>query len=167
MGTTSTAAAAGKPARVHAARPRHAGKASDQRRADLAAIHAAAKKLGMDTTDKSPASVYRTVVFTAGKEGKHSAAELSPAGRRRVVAYLQRQLNPGSVPHSDGPMAGMIDRLWRQLGQMGALDDPTPQGLNKFLRSTQGVDSLRFLTGMQGSKVVEALKAWKARAGKV
>ena len=58
----------------------------------LAAIHAAAAKLGMDTADRSPTSTYRTVLQRQG--GKLSAADLDQAGRKRVLAYLLRLSNP-------------------------------------------------------------------------
>lgn len=139
---------------------------ADQRRRDLAAIHAAAAKLGLDTADKSPGSTYRTIVATAGAEGTCSAAGLSPAGRRRVLVYLLRQANPESNAHPDGWQAGKITRLWAELAAMGALDDPTPRGLGRFLAATAGVEALRFLTAASGSRVIEALKAWRERAAR-
>lgn len=137
---------------------------ADQRRRDLAAIHAAAAKLGLDTADKSPASTYRTIVATAGAEGTSSAANLSPEGRRRVLAYLLRQANPQSNAHPHGWQAGKINRLWAELGQLGALNEPGEASLLRFVKATAGVDSLRFLTAASGSRVIEALKAWRDRA---
>lgn len=127
-----------------------------ERRRELAAIHAAAAKLGMDTADKSPETPYRTILLAQG--GKTSAADLSPIGRRRVLAYLLRQQGPLS-------QAELIEALWSQLGKAGALEDPTPAGLAKFLKARHGVDSPRWLTAIQASQVIEALKAWKARKG--
>lgn len=104
--------------------------ATDRRR-ELAAIHAAAASLGMDTADKSPDSVYRTVLRT--QAGVSSAADLDAEGRRKVRAYLQRQLR-----NAQPGQAGKIDSLWRRLGTAGALRDPTPAGLQALCRAHAG-----------------------------
>ncbi len=136
---------------------------TEQRRRDLAAIHAAAAKLGMDTADKSPASVYRTMLQAQG--GATSAATMSADKRRRVLAYLLGQAygKPSSMAHPDGWQAAKIVALWADLGAAGKLRDPSEEGLSVFIHHTQGVDSLRWLTAVKASQVIEALKAWKAR----
>ncbi len=150
---------------------RHAGSQADARRRDLAAIHAAAATLGMDTADRDPSTPYRTVVRVQGREDVTSAAELTAAGRRRVLAYLLEQgrlagrgappPRPRTVPASQ---LDVIRGLWAQLGTAGALRDPSAEGLTAFVKRTTGVDAPRWLTAAQGSRVIEALKAWLARA---
>ena len=135
--------------------------AADKRRRDLAAIHAAAAKAGMDTADRNPASEYRTMLQAQG--GATSAADLSADGRRRVLAYLQRLVNPGTKPARVGSMQENIERRWRQLGECGAIADASPESLSRFVHRMAGVDNLRWVTAMQGAKIIEALKAMQAR----
>lgn len=135
--------------------------AADDRRRELAAIHAAATKLGMDTADRNPASTYRTML--QAQAGVTSAADLDQAGRRRVRTYLMRLANPTPDTAPGARQQALIQRLWQQLGQAGALDDPTPAGLAAFIRRMHGVDSARWLTAIQGGTIIEALKAWKDR----
>lgn len=61
--------------------------ANDTRRAELAKIHIAAKRLGMDATDKNPNSDYRSMLWAVARV--HSAADLDEAGRRRVLDHLK------------------------------------------------------------------------------
>lgn len=133
--------------------------AADMRRRDLAAIHAAAAAAGLDTADKDPSSTYRTVLFTQGREGKYSAADLSPEGRRRVLLYLIK-LTKG--PQSSG-MGGKVEALWAALGKAGKLRDPSAEGLAEFITRRHGVQSVRWLTAIQAAQVIEAFKAWLAR----
>lgn len=127
---------------------------AEDRKRKLAAIHAAAAALGMDTADKDPGSVYRTMLRAQG--GVSSAADLSADGRRRVLAYLLQQ--------SSGGQAGLIKRLWAELGAAGKLRNPTARGLDEFILKTQGVASASWLTTAKANQVIEALKAWKVRA---
>lgn len=135
---------------------------ADDRKRQLAAIHAAAAKLGLDTADKSPSSEYRTLLQAQG--GTTSAADLSEAGRKKVLAYLLRLSNPAKVmAHKDGWQVAKIEALWAELGAAGALRDPSAVGLQAFVYGRFKVNAARWLTAVQASQVIEALKAWKAR----
>ena len=130
---------------------------------DLAAIHAAAAKLGLDTADKDPGSAYRTILRVQGG-GKASAADMTDAERRHVLAYLIRlQGQPKKKADPDGFQAAKAKALWSELAQTGALKDPTEAGLKAFVKARFGVDSLRFMTALQASQLIEALKGWLAR----
>lgn len=131
----------------------------DDRRRQLAAIHAAAAKLGMDTSDRSPSSEYRSMLAAQG--GVVSAADLDEAGRRRVLRHLLR--STGTKPPRDGWQAEKMRRLWSELGQAGKLADPSERGLNAFVKSQTGMASPRFLPSRDANRVIEALKAWLAR----
>lgn len=138
---------------------------SAARRADLAAIHALAHGLGMDTSDKNPDCDYRALLKQVG--GCHSAADMSPAQRRLVLRHFGRMnsVRPGK-PGTDlrkVTQTEFVARLWNKLGRLGALDKPTPAGLDHFVKTMTGIDSVRFLDTAQGNKVVEALKAWIKR----
>lgn len=136
----------------------------EQRRRDLAAIHAAASSLGLDTSDKSPSSAYRTIVLVQGGEGVSSAAALTAAGRRRVRSYLEQQLGGAGDARRAMSQREWIEQLWRRLGEAGALRDPSPGGLARFVQREHGVDAVEWLSGAQASQVIEALKAWLARS---
>lgn len=135
--------------------------ASDRRR-ELSAIHAAAAQLGMDTSDPSPGSEYRALLARLA-DGKTSAADLDARQRQAVIRELQHLLGRRGQRPADGWHAEHIRRLWAQLGQAGALDDPSERGLMKFVKNQVGRDALRFLSTREGNRIVEALKAWLAR----
>lgn len=146
-----------RPVPVTAAQPARAT-FDPQRARDIAAIHAAAHALGMDTADKSHGSDYRTMLRIQG--GKPSAADLSAPGRRKVLAYLAKL--QGKRPSMT--QAEFITELWRRLGEAGALTDRSPLGLDAWIKGQVGVDSLRFIDTAKGNRLVEALKSWLARA---
>lgn len=117
-----------------------------------------AHKLGMDTADKSEASEYRAMLQAVG--GKPSTTAMDATGLGRVIRHLTRVTGGG--PRSMTPRE-YIELLWRQLGDVGKLDEPGPGGLAKFLHSQVGVHLPSALTGRQAARVIEALKAWRAR----
>lgn len=129
------------------------------RRADLAAIHAAAHALGIDHSDPNPEGEYRSMLKRVG--GHHSAADMTPEQRdavKRHLAGLQKRVGQGMS------QADYVLLLWKQLGELGALKDPSPAGLRGFLESHGKVSHVRMMGPAQGNKVVEALKAWLQRA---
>lgn len=134
------------------------------RRRSIAAIHAAASKLGLDTADKNPDSDYRSMLQAVG--GKTSTTEMDEAALARVVKHLMRTLNPNGqqAKPKDGWHAERMRKLWAELGQLGALKDPSDLGLVRFVESQVQVSALRFLNTQQGNRIVEALKAWLTRA---
>lgn len=117
----------------------------------------------MDTADKNPDSDYRAMLRAVG--GKTSTTEMDDGTLARVVKHLMRALNPnGNQPKpKDGWHAERMRKLWAELGQLGALKDPSEQGLSRFVESQVHVSALRFLNTQQGNRIVETLKAWLAR----
>lgn len=136
---------------------------SNDRRRAIASIHASAKRLGMDTADKNPASDYRTMLKAIG--GELSTTDMDQPALDRVVKHLMRTLNFGGnkAKPKDGWHAEKIRKLWAELGQFGVLHDPTEQGLSRFVEGQVHVSALRFLTSHQANRITEALKAWIAR----
>lgn len=130
-----------------------------ERRRKIAAIHAAAAKLGMDTADKNPGSEYRKMLQSIG--GETSAADLSADGLRKVLRHLMRAQGLPEQPR--GP-AGLIARLWRELHAAGAIDDPSDAAQVTFVKRMTGVEHAKWLDGRQANIVIEALKAMRARA---
>lgn len=144
--------------------PTRASMSVTTRRADLAAIHAAATALGMDVNDKNPQSEYRSLLLKVG--GHLSAADMSPEQRQAVKKHLQalqRREGQGTMSQAD-----FVLLLWKQLGEAGALTDPSATGLASFLQKHGAASHPRLMGPAQGSKAIEALKAWlqRARAGK-
>ena len=81
----------------------------DDRRADLARVHILAESLGMDTTDKHPASEYRSTLYavggpTAKRDGEISAAFLDHVGRRRVCAHLAQLARARGIKQQAPPI---------------------------------------------------------------
>lgn len=79
----------------------------DSRQRELAAIHLRAKELGLDTADKNPASEYRSILWSIGRQ--HSAADLDQAGRLAVLDHLKARKRrevpapAGAVDHGAKP----------------------------------------------------------------
>lgn len=132
-----------------------------KRRRDLAAIHAAAAKLGLDTADTNPRSDYRTMLQTIG--GAASAADLSADGRRKVLIHLLKAQGV-QIHTATGGHAGRIERLWQQLHEAGATGDGSEAALHAFVGRMTGVSHPKWLDTRQGNVVIEALKSWLKRA---
>lgn len=64
----------------------------------------------------------------------------------------------------DGWQADKIRRLWADLAAAGALQDGGDRALDAFVARMTGVSALRFMAAKDGTRVVEALKSWLARA---
>jgi phage gp16-like protein len=114
----------------------------------------------MDTADRDPTTPYRTLLKAQG--GHSSAADLTADGHRRVLAELARLAGKPAKP-KHGWQADKIARLWRQLGELGALKQPDEAGLNAFVLAKTGVAAPRFLRTQQANRMIETLKAWLAR----
>jgi len=63
------------------------------------------------------------------------------------------------------PLARKARALWLALYQLGEVSEPSEAALNAFCRRQVGVDSLAWLAPETGFRLIEALKAWCARAG--
>lgn len=127
----------------------------------IASIHASAIKLGMDTADKSPHSDYRAMLQATA--GEASTTQMDIGGLRAVQRHLLKTLGAGKLKPKDGWHAEKMRALWAELGAMHALTEPSEEGLRRFVQAQTGMAALRFLSGRDGNRVVEALKAWVAR----
>lgn len=136
----------------------------DERRRCTISIHASAHKLGMDTADKSPHSDYRAMLQSIG--GTASTKTMDLGGLRRVQKHLLQTLNAKSQKPKDGWHAEKMRQLWAELANLGALRDPSEEGLRLFVQKQTGLAALRFLSSGEGNRVVEALKSWVKRVSK-
>lgn len=130
------------------------------RRAELAKIHCAAKELGLD--DETYRAMLRKLT------GHNSAAKLDKRQRGAVLDEMRRlgfrppqTLNLDQRPGE--PQERLALALWRDLGELGVLDDPSEAGLRRFAKRTCGIDSLKWADALAMNKVIEGLKAWRAR----
>jgi hypothetical protein len=97
--------------------------------------------------------------------GHDSAAGMGTRDFNRCLDDLKaRKLwKPKKRAVSDKADIRLVFALWGELGRMGALRDPSPAALRAFCRRMARVDDPEWLTGEQAQKIIEALKAWKAR----
>ena len=137
-----------------------------RRRSELAKIHLARKRLGLDD------ETYRTVVARVCG-GKTSAGDLDQGERGKLLDEFKRLgfIEAGSYTTSIAdfddrePQARLIRCLWADLKAVGALHDSSEQALADFIRRATKVDSIRWLTAQQANVVIESLKQWKERIG--
>lgn len=133
-----------------------------RRNAELAAIHIAAKRLGLDE------QTYRDFLFRVA--GRRSAAELDQAGRTLVIEELQRfgfKRTPADEKRSkriaDNSQLGMIYGLWKQLRYAGALKDASERHLSAFVKKMTGIERAEWLAPEEAIAVIEGLKKWRDR----
>jgi phage gp16-like protein len=139
------------------------------RNALIAKIKVGQKQLGMDD------DTYRD--FLEKVTGKRSAAKLSIAALELVVNNMKeagfkpiKRTAPkraGTRPMADGEYARKIRALWISLYHLGIVADPTEAALATYVKRQTKVDALQFLTGQKADRVIESLKKWAKRAGKV
>lgn len=143
------------------------------RRNDLAMIHMAAARLGLDTADKNESSEYRALMFSATR--KHSSVALDFAGRKRFLDTLNGLLAArglekvgGKQPRklADDPQSRKIRALWLELHAAGKVRNPSESALAAFVKRQTGRDALQWLNGREASAVIEDMKKWLARPTK-
>ncbi|MEW8070246.1 MAG: regulatory protein GemA [Candidatus Thiodiazotropha sp.] len=139
------------------------------RKADLAKIHIGAKALGMDPSDKNPASEYRSMLWNVAKV--HSSAKLDFAGREAVIRHLKSR---GWEPESKGRssrQARLIYRIWNKLADAEVVHHR--DGLKSWIQANTksehpqgtGWQLPEFLPKKVRSRVIEQLKGWAKREG--
>ena len=150
-------------------KPREKGRVIERdgaRKSDLAAIHIAKARLGLD--DDS----YRDLVATVCA-GVRSSAQLDYTGRKRLLSHLQACL----VAHGKGQQTSRVIRgtlsqkqskmwaLWMALADAGFVTSRTMAALEAFATRQTGVDRLQWLNGHQEDLVIDSLKAWLKSRG--
>jgi phage gp16-like protein len=125
------------------------------RRRQIAQVQIARKALGMDET------TYRAVLARVTGHDSLTACDL--AALERAVAEMRRL---GWEPTGKRPLARQahvrkVYAIWTSMA--GLVDDPSQDALRAFVVRQTGVTSPEWLDGVQANKVVEGLKAWRAR----
>jgi hypothetical protein len=132
----------------------------ERRRAELAAIHVKAAQLGIVGAGSRE--------FLRGITGKDSAASLDARQRGEVLDRLRAlgarsHRTTGNEGRPGEPQERLAIALWRNLGELGVLDDPSDNGLRKFAAKLTAVDRVEWCDARQMNQIIEALKSWKRR----
>lgn len=134
-------------------------------------IHGGCRKLGLD--DDARRGMYLRLVK------KDSLSDMSEPEMRLVVNELRRLGYKPDAPKAsgregkpalDGKYLPKMRALWIALWNMGEVKDRRDSALEAFAlgRQVPHLDGVRFIHRAEdGQSVVEALKAWLARAGVV
>lgn len=125
------------------------------RRSMIAKLHMARKDLAL--TEDS----YRDVLERVA--GKRSAAELRDAQLHAVLAEFKR-LGWDAKPaarRAGQPHQRMIYAIWQDIAPL--IEDGSREALRKFCRHQVGVEVPDFMDSAKANRVIEALKAWRAR----
>lgn len=128
------------------------------RKGELAQIHIAKTELGLDD------DTYRTMLWSVGRV--KSAKDLDWRGRKAVLDHLKgcgfkvRKKTPAGQNRQDW----LIWNLWQQLFAAGLVKDGSEKALLSFVSRQTGVSRLEWLSSQQSARMIEALKAWLARA---
>lgn len=142
---------------------------------DLAAIHIAQKALHMSKDDAE--QLKRDVI------GKASAADMTAAERRKLLAHLSslqaqakprpagRQLDLDRPAVQRSPDDWQDERwakarvLWGKLAYTGHVRTDTDGALMAYVARQTKVEHWRFCNTFQINNVIESLKRWCQRAG--
>lgn len=140
----------------------HIGRgADDQRRALLATVHIAVKKLAMHDDD------YRALLVRV--TGTNSAKACDRRQLAAVVAEFERlgfdRAARAPSSRATHPVAKKARALWISLYQLGAIGDASEAGLETFGQRQLGVERLQWADQSEGFRLIEALKAMAQRAG--
>jgi len=119
----------------------------------IRAIHASARKLGLDDEARRDVQV--------GATKKASLTDMDASELRLVLDRLNRD----SRTSADRPHIGKVRALWCSLYWLGAVDQSDPKAIDSFVRRQTGVAGLRMLDHRQAHSVVDALKLWLGREG--
>lgn len=134
----------------------------------IAKMHVAKKQLGLDD------DTYRDALERV--TGKRSAKDMTDGERSAVILFFTNAgfQNRPAAPRSDGrkkltgKYAGKVQALWIGGWNLGLVKNKDDAALLAFVKRQTGIDHTRFLRdGDDAHKVIDALKGWLARDGKV
>lgn len=142
-------------------------KAQRRRKAELAKIHVAKKKLALDD------DTYRSMLVKV--TGRDSAGDLSQAQRTKVLDHLKtlgfkddKRPHPraGTRPADASPEGAKIRALWLALFQLGEVQDSREAAIDAYVKRMTGKDALRFVSSQRDvAKVIKTLRGWCERVG--
>jgi phage gp16-like protein len=132
-------------------------------------IHVGKRDLALDE------DAYRALLMGAGKHDSTAKMDLwqlnSVLQRMKDCGFKVRhsargggKKAPPSRPLDQAAQSKMIRGLWLELHQIGAVRNPSEAALAAYVKRQTGVEALQWLSSEQASRVIEALKKWRARA---
>lgn len=128
-----------------------------KRKALLAAVHAEAKKAGLDEES------YRDLVEQVS--GQRSARALSLPQLGAVLDRLKGGTGRRSTSLPGEAHHRKARALWLSLWQLGVLQEPSEEALNAFCERQTGIARLAWLRPDQAAALIDALKDWCRREG--
>lgn len=148
-----------------------------RRNGQLAMIHIAAQWLGMDPSDPSTDSTYRSMLWSIARV--RSAKDLDVAGREAVLKHLKAlgwqdpREQTGRPVYKRGSQAALIRHLWTRLSEAGEVQDSSDKALRAYVKAQSapyhrdrvGWDDPRLMPSFAAGRVIEHLKQWCERAG--
>ena len=131
---------------------------SPQRRALIAAVHAAAKDKGLDEDTRRD-----KIALVTG--GKRSTTDCTDAQLRAVRDAINGSARPSGRRPADSPTAKKARALWLSLYALGLVERPSESALRAWVKRQYKVDDLAWVKPSNGFAIVEGLKKWATRAG--
>ncbi|MFZ2871239.1 phage protein GemA/Gp16 family protein [Zavarzinia sp.] len=133
-----------------------------KRRSLIAAIHAEAKKQGMDD------DLRRQVIANA--TGKKSAADLTLPELGKALDAIKGRAGARQQPArgralAESDHARKIRALWLSLWNLGAVDSPSEAAIAAFAKRQLRIEALQWVTPHQASSIIEALRDMGRRHG--
>ncbi|MBX3506860.1 MAG: regulatory protein GemA [Parvibaculum sp.] len=137
--------------------------------AQIAAIHAEAKRAGLDEAMRRD--------LMQGVAGKRSARDLTALEAGRVIERLKGLSNGAQRPSKaarpprvtvSGPYAAKLRALWLSAYNLGVAQSRDDAALLAFVERQTGLSHTQFLhIAHDATKAIEGLKAWIAREAAV
>lgn len=133
--------------------------------AQIGAIHALAKRLGLSEDDRR--------AFLEAKTGKRSSRDLTALEAGRVIEDLKAQVPESARARPKartvtGRWGPVLQALWLSGYNLGVVEDRRDEALIAFVERQTSLSHPRFMIEPEdGRSAIEALKAWLAREAKV
>lgn len=120
----------------------------------IGAVRAACRRLGIDDDDRR--EIQLQVI------GKRSLGDATLPEIGRILDHLNKGYKG---PRGNRAYVGKIRALWWTLFWLAEVDEPNDAAIDAFIARQTGKERVQFLGHREAFKVIEALKAWAARAG--
>jgi phage gp16-like protein len=133
----------------------------EQRRKELQAIHVRARQLGLSDEKFRELKKKATGLESCGQMSSQQLGLVLDALRARGAVSHRTKERDGKRPNEG--QERLVEALWRQLADLAALKNPSPQALRHFVSNLTGADSVRWLDSRDLNKVIESLKGWLKR----
>ena len=137
------------------------------RDAALAAIHVGKKHLGLDD------DLYREMIRVVTRSRIESCGDATQAELAAILDYLRKRGFTRTAPARAGnvrPLRSAQVRMargeWIEAAKEGAVRNRSERAFIAFIKRLTGVDRPEWLTPAQANKVIEGIKAMRARAAR-